>query len=101
MTLQTLISRDELRTLPKLYETENVEVENKLLCIKLFISSSMWTWYVIESDGSDECFGLVVGSETEFGYFSIKELSSLTDPFGRLIVERDEYFVPTLVKEVL
>jgi hypothetical protein len=101
MTVQTLISREELKTLPKLYETEEISVENKLLYIKLFIPSSIWTWYIAESDGGDECFGLVIGDETEFGYFSIKELSGLTDPFGKLIVERDEYFIPTIVKEVL
>ena len=101
MTTQQLITREELKGFPKLYESEEVEMYDKVLVAKFFIPTSQWTWYLIESDGSDYCFGLVIGDDKEFGYFSLKELAEITDPFGSSLVERDEYFEPITVKEVL
>jgi hypothetical protein len=35
-------------------------------------ADSSWTWYSTEFDGEDLFFGLVVGFETELGYFNPK-----------------------------
>lgn len=70
-----------------------------LICVKLFLPDGAWTWYVIEYDGSDECFGLVAGFARELGYFSLHELATLRGPFG-CRVERDRYFEPCRLSEV-
>lgn len=44
-------------------------------------------------------FGLVHGFEKEWGYFSLKELESVTGPHG-LKIERDLYFEPTKIKDI-
>ena len=66
---------------------------------KLFTPWTNWTWYVIEFDGTDQCFGYVKGLDSEFGYFSLSELASLEGPFG-LKVERDRFFSPTQVGDL-
>lgn len=86
--------------LPALYSTEDVALEDKIAVVKLFTSWGSWTWYVIEYDGQDQCFGLVVGNVQEFGYFSLNELRTVTGPYG-LGVERDIHFTTTRVRELL
>lgn len=94
-----LITRELAAKLPKLYETESVPLPEKVAHARLLHPVSSWIWYVMEYDGEDTCFGLVVGHETEFGYFSLRELSQVK-VFG-LSVERDVYFRPTRVQDLL
>jgi len=90
----------ELRTkLPKLYETEGTPIEEKTAIVKFFTPSSNWTWYAVEFDGDDLFFGWVHGFEKEWGYFSLKELESVSGPYG-LKIERDLYFEPTKIKDI-
>jgi hypothetical protein len=84
--------------IPKLYETENIALPDKVAQAKFFHPVSNWTWYVIEYDGQDTCWGLVVGHETEFGYFSLRELSE-TLGIG-LPIEQDSYFRPTQLQDL-
>ena len=95
----SLLTKMDIATIPKLYETEDVETENKIIYAKLFTPWSNWTWYVIEFDGKDQCFGFVKGLDAEFGYFSLRELAEIEGPFG-LKVERDVYFEPTQVGDM-
>jgi len=70
-----------------------------LAMVKLFTPDSSWTWYIVEYDPEQRlCFGLVIGHEREFGYFSLEELEELRGPMG-LPVERDLHFEPTPVAE--
>lgn len=89
MTLLT----DELRAeLPPLYAQET-EAE-PMVYAKFFLPGSGWTWYVTEGEAKDGdflFFGFAVGLESEFGYFLLSELESVTSPLG-LHVERDESF---------
>jgi len=66
---------------------------------KLFTPSSSWTWFIVEGDGEDICFGLVDGHEKELGYFSLKELESVRGPFG-LPIERDIHWQPKTLEEI-
>lgn len=84
--------------IPKLYETERIALPDKVAQAKFFHPVSNWTWYVIEYDGKDTCFGLVDGHETEFGYFSLRELEE-TYGFG-LPIERDIHFRPTQIQDL-
>lgn len=61
--------------------------------IRLFTPDAGWTWYIIEWDRADLCFGLVDGLERELGYFSLAEIATVRGGLG-LPVERDLYFTP-------
>ena len=91
-----LLTKAQIARLPKLYETEHIPLSEKMVRAKLFHPVSQWTWYVIEYDGVDICWGLVVGHENEFGYFSLQELSQVN---VGLPIERDMYFKPTQVQD--
>ncbi len=83
----------ELRAqLPPLYSQEQ-EADPLVIC-KFFTPDSSWTWYVLEFDGQDVFFGLVIGFEEELGYFRLSELTQVRGPFG-LPIERDIHFQPT------
>jgi hypothetical protein len=36
-----------------------------------------WTWYAIEFDGEDLCFGYVIGFDAELGYFRLSGLMTV------------------------
>lgn len=83
--------------IPALYATE--AQTDPLVRVKLFTPWTRWTWYVIEWDGEDLCFGLVDGFERELGYFSLNELASVRGP-GGLRVETDLHFTPVLLGQL-
>jgi len=85
----------EHNTIPQLYAAENDP--DPIAHIKLFTPDGNWTWYITEySKEENLCFGLVVGHETELGYFSIDELQEVRGPLG-LKIERDLHFTPKRV----
>ena len=94
-----LINAEIINTLPKLYEQDGKGLD-AIAYIKFFTHDSNWTWYVTEFDGKDTFFGLVDGFEKELGYFSLSELKSVKGPLG-LKIERDLYFVPTTLEELM
>ena len=94
-----LLTDELIQTIPVLYEQDGVE--NKVAYIKFFTPDAQWTWYAMEYDKNKELFfGLVYGLEKELGYFSLYELENSKGPLG-LSIERDIYFEPTSVKELL
>jgi hypothetical protein len=76
---------------------QNVDTEgetiSKLLRVKLFNPCGSWTWYVQDWDGTDVCFGWVQGTEPEWGYFSLQEISEYPGTLG-IGIEIDTYFTP-------
>ncbi|OGD90997.1 MAG: hypothetical protein A3C27_00610 [Candidatus Levybacteria bacterium RIFCSPHIGHO2_02_FULL_39_36] len=92
-----LLPKYVISELPKLYATEN-DADPIVRC-KFFLPGTKWTWYVLEYDGEDNFFGYVVGSESELGYFSLKELKGARGAFG-LPIERDLYFKPQPLSSV-
>ena len=95
----TLLTKEIISKIPKIYETEHLEPEDKMIHAKFFTPWATWAWYIIEFDGVDQCFGFVKGLDAEFGYFSLKELEGIKGPFG-LTVERDRHFEPTEVGDM-
>lgn len=105
--------------LKRFTEVGRQDKPNAEIVVKYFSIVGNWTWYVtaatfILHDGTtkdaekfkDNCpnvvdikdiqfFGLVVGHETELGYFCLSELASLG---WRL--ERDLYFSPTTLDQI-
>ena len=94
-----LLTEEIKKKLPKLYEQDGKGYD-AIAYVKFFTPDSNWTWYVTEFDGKDTFFGLVDGFEKELGYFSLKELQSVKGPLG-LKIERDLYFKPTKIKDLM
>lgn len=94
-----LINDEIIKKLPKLYEQDGKGF-NAIAYIKFFTPDSNWSWYVTEFDGTDLFFGLVDGFDKEMGYFSLSELEGVKGPLG-LKIERDLYFKPTTLKELM
>ena len=96
--MSSLISKEQLDNIPKLYETE--DITDPLCHIKIFTPDANFTWFIIEvSIDEDVCYGYVKGHESELGYFSLSEIQSLKGKLN-LPVERDESFKPTKLSEV-
>ncbi len=93
-----LLTNELREKLPPLYSQEHEE--DPLVICKFFTPDSNWTFYAVEFDGEDLFFGWVVGFEKELGYFSLSELEHARGPLG-LPVERDLYFSPTKLSEVM
>lgn len=81
--------------MPAIYSS-NKKGFDPIVHVKFFCPWNNWTWYAIEYDKENrEFFGLVVGFETELGYFSLDELEEVTHPqFGRAVgIERDLHWM--------
>lgn len=98
-TGENLLDAESRAKLPELYTGEEKGLD-ALALVKFFTPDSNWTWYASEFDGEDTFYGLVVGFEVEFGYFSLKELQSARGPWG-MPIERDLYFQPKSLGELL
>ena len=97
-----LMTKELGETIPALYVNENVENTDDVMArAKLFCPYNGWRWYVTEWDaGTGECFGLVEGFETEWGYFDLTELAEATVFGGVPAVERDLYWKPMTLGEI-
>lgn len=89
-------------TLPPLYTTEEIPVEQKVVYVKFFDPYTQWTWYASEYDPKERVFfGYVLGQEKEWGEFSLDELESLMMPNGITPrIERGLDFTPTIFKDL-
>ncbi len=87
--------------LPKLYAQEGNR--DPIVHVKYFTPDSGWTWYATEGEevkGDFRFFGYVIGMEREWGYFVLSEFESARGLLG-LPIERDLYFTPSPLSEVL
>ena len=71
--------KERLSEIPKLYETEDIPPEEKLICLHFFIGGC--DWYISEFDGEDLFFGFAILNNdylnAEWGYISFEELRSV------------------------
>ena len=98
MKLITKQLQKELAKYP-LYSQDGKGEDAVVVC-KFFLQG--YTWYVLEAEKNDddyEFFGIIVGQHTEYGYFTLSQLESVTGQWG-LRVERDRGFKPTKVKDL-
>jgi len=69
----------QLASIPRLYQTEETPLQDKLVFLHFFIGNS--DWYVMEFDGENNFWGFVILNNdfqmSEFGYFGFEELSSI------------------------
>ena len=85
---------DALRSsLPKLRQQSGCA--DPIVYVKFFFPASGWTWFVTEGEAETEdflFFGHVIGFESEWGYFTLRELEEVE--VSGLRVERDLFFEP-------
>lgn len=81
-----LITEEILKNVPPLYGQEGVKNSEKVVHSAYIIPFKYWTLYMTEYDPKTEiAYGLVIGDNVEWGYFSLKDLRSLNAQ--RLILE--------------
>ena len=87
-------SRERLDKIPRLYETENVPLQDKLIYLHFFIGGS--DWYIAEFDGQDLFWGFAILNGdyemAEWGYISFSELRDLSVCGIEIDCELEEYF---------
>jgi hypothetical protein len=87
-------SRERLGKIPRLYETENVPLQDKLIHLHFFIAGS--DWYVFEFDGDDLFWGFVILNGdyemAEWGYISFSELREISVSAIEIDCELEKYF---------
>jgi hypothetical protein len=70
---------ERLNKIPRLYETEDIPLKDKLIYLHFFIGGS--DWFICEYDGKDMFFGYCVLNNdlemAEWGYVAFSELKSL------------------------
>ena len=93
------ITKAILNAVPKLYTQEDLG-DAAIVHDKWFDAWGSWSWYMTELDPeTQQAFGLVIGFETEIGYFDLNELQALKI-HGIARIERDRWFKPCTVGEV-
>ena len=97
MTKEKLLPQEILSSLPALGVTG--EEHDPVVQVKFFYPDVSWTWYAIEFDGQDLCYGFVDGDFPELGAFSLAELKANRGKLG-LPIERDRYFQPCRLSEL-
>ncbi|KKN19808.1 hypothetical protein LCGC14_0941920 [marine sediment metagenome] len=99
MAYQKFITKEILNKIPALYAQEK-KGDEAVVYAKWFAPWSNWTWFATElNPETGIAFGLVVGFETELGYFDINEMQELVMP-GGLKIERDQWFSPKTLGKV-
>jgi len=96
-----LLPEEVRASLPKLYAQDGTT--NPIVHVKYFTPDSNWTWYATEGEAEEDdfrFFGYVIGLEREWGYFLLSDLQNTKGILG-LPIERDLYFKPAPIKEVL
>src|SRR5512143_3111894 len=72
-------SGERLKKIPRLYETENQPIKDKLIHLHFFIGGC--DWYIAEYDGEDLFFDYAIFNQdyenAEWGYISFSELKEI------------------------
>jgi len=72
-------TKEILNRVPRLYETEDVPLKEKLVHLHFFINGC--DWYICETDGKDIMWGFCILNNdyemAEWGYVSLSELRSI------------------------
>lgn len=72
-------SKERLEKIPKLYETESIPLEDKMMHLHFFIGGC--DWYIAEYDGVDLLWGFAILNNdlqnAEWGYIPFSELKEI------------------------
>jgi len=98
--MKKLMTKELEEVLPKLYATENIKLEEKILQVRYRSTNSNWEWYLIEYDKDKKlAFGYVISEEDrELGYFSLEEFQEVNEERREIV--RDTEFKAIKFKEL-
>ncbi len=72
-------TKKQLNIIPKLYQTKNIPLKDKVIYIHFFLFGC--DWYIAETDGNDLFWGYAILNNdlemSEWGYISFQELKDL------------------------
>lgn len=92
---------EQLNKMPRLYETENIRPEDKI--VHFHFQTDQCHWWAMEWDREDTFFGYVLlhgcSLDAEYRYFTLSELLEVKVE-GWLEVENDPTWIPRAVKDV-
>ncbi len=95
-------TKERLSKIPRLYETEDVSLKEKLIYLHFFIGGC--DWYIAEYDGHDLFWGYAILNSdfdmAEWGYISFKELRDLSVEGIEIDCEFEKYFTIQKASEV-
>ena len=95
-------SQERLARIPRLYETEHIPLQDKLVHLHFFIGGC--DWYITEYDGDDLFFGYaILNGDTEcaeWGYVSFTELKSISIHGIEIDCELEDFWTPTPVSSI-
>jgi len=79
-------TKEQLSKIPKLYETEKIPLNDKIIHLHFFIGGS--DWYIAEYDGNDLFWGFAILNQdsemAEWSYCSFNELKSIRIGFTEI-----------------
>ena len=91
----------QLSKIPKLYETENTPLKDKIIHMHFFVGNC--DWYIAEYDGEDLFYGFAIlngwNDSAEWGYICLSELKELKIPPG-FEVDRDTFWEKTKASDI-
>ena len=94
-------TQEQLTKLPKLYQTENIPLTDKLIHLHFFIGGC--DWYIAEYDGEDLFWGYAILNSdfemAEWGYISHEELKRIKIPPG-IEVDNDLFWKVRKASEI-
>jgi Ca2+-binding EF-hand superfamily protein len=95
-------TEEELAKIPRLYETENISLKDKIIHLHFFIGGC--DWYIAEYSPEEDLFWgyAILNGDTEnaeWGYISFRELRELVVPPG-IEVHKDLHWEPIPVFEI-
>jgi len=95
-------SESRLSKIPRLYETENIKTESKLIHLHFFLDCS--DFYIAEYDGDDLFWGFAILKNdfqcAEWGYIRFSELRSINIGGLEIDCELDEYWTVKKASEI-
>ena len=98
--MRELLPPELKRQIPKLYSQDSAA--DPIVYAKFSFPAGGWLWFVTEGQttGRDfTFFGYVIGFESEWGYFTLRELEEVN--IKGLVIERDESFEPLTLSSCL
>ncbi|MFZ0427612.1 MAG: hypothetical protein WAO20_05820 [Acidobacteriota bacterium] len=86
----SILPDDVRRKIPGIGSDLEAPLREMSIYARLYDPSSHWQWFILEMDGDDACFGIVLSrSAAVAGRFTLTELLSLSGPGGEAAVVFD------------
>lgn len=90
---------EKLQNLISLSDMQSDQID-PVVTVRVYDPVSIWGWYLVEIDGIDSCFGLVLGGDRDLGYFRLSELEKLNTLSGSARITIDYSFSPCKLSEI-